>query len=63
MGYAPGYVPEKKVGDRTPFIICKYKELRKILIARYKAFCEECKEAWEKWKVGNISLDDFPRGA
>jgi REP element-mobilizing transposase RayT len=63
MGHAPAYVPEKKSDDRTPFIICKDKELRKILIARYKAFCEECKVAWQRWRLGLISLNDFPKGA
>jgi REP element-mobilizing transposase RayT len=63
MGYVPSYVPEKKSDDRTPFIICKDKELRKLFIARYKAFCEECKVAWQKWKIGIISLNDFPKGA
>jgi putative transposase len=47
------YVPKKKT--RTPYLICWIKELRIKAIAEYKAFCEECRKAWKKWRQGDIS--------
>jgi REP element-mobilizing transposase RayT len=61
QGYAPDYVPKRD--GKTPFLICKDQDLRKILIGRFKAFREACKEAYYKWKLGLISVYEFPKGA
>lgn len=55
------YSPKKK--ERTPYVICGDIELRKDLIASYQAFCEKCREAWQKWKHGKVSQAIFPPGA
>jgi len=43
---------EPKSKGKTPFIICHDEELRKILIADYRAFVAECRKAWELFKQG-----------
>ena len=47
---------------RSPFLICWDCELRKDLIESYRYFCELCREAWKRWKRGEVSVQ-FPIGA
>ena len=47
------YRPEKKTP--SPFLICHDVSLRKRLIVEYKFFCQKCREAWRKWKMGLIN--------
>jgi REP element-mobilizing transposase RayT len=51
-----------KLKSPTPYIICHDAELRKELISSYKAFCEECRSAWQEWKIGKARAK-FPKGA
>jgi len=54
------YAPKKK--DRTPFLECCDKEMRKVLIQAYREFCDQCRLAWQRWKQGELSVA-FPVGA
>ncbi len=59
-GFSKNYKPKKK--DKTPYIICYDKEYRMKLIASYKLFVKNAREAWVRLKNGmkNIKL---PTGA
>ena len=54
------FAPVKR--GRTPFLSCHDNELRKELIASYREFCRQCREAWNAWKHGYLDVP-FPRGA
>ena len=45
----------------TPFLSCHDPELRKELIASYRAFCAACREAWMRFKSGEHDVE-WPPG-
>ena len=53
------YLPQKR--GITPFLSCHDPELRKELIASYRAFCAACKEAWIRFKSGELDVE-WPPG-
>jgi hypothetical protein len=56
------YRPKKKKFDRTPYLICPDKELRKVFIQGYRNFCDMCRSAWNALMRG-VKGVEFPRGA
>lgn len=56
------YVPTKKSGERTPFLICEDAKLRLELIKDYWDFCKRCRTAWKKIKQWGTKVS-FPKGA
>jgi len=60
--FSPHYEPTK-TKERTPFLQCSDKEMRETLIESYRAFCAQCREAWQQWKKGLCSLALYPKGA
>ena len=53
------YLPKKR--GITPFLSCHDPELRKELIASYRTFCAACKEAWMRFKNGELDVE-WPPG-
>ena len=54
------YTPKKR--GRRVYCICTDPELRKEIIAAYKAFCETCAAVWASWRKGDFSAK-YPPGA
>lgn len=51
----------KKHGGKV-FILSSYKEARLALIKEYKSFCDRCKDCYERWKIGDLTVV-WPLGA
>lgn len=47
---------------RSPFLICHDDQMRIELIAEYKQFCRQARDAWRRWKRGEVHAN-FPKGA
>jgi hypothetical protein len=61
QAYDKPHKPEKKIGDRTPFVECPDEALRKAEIVSYQNFCAQCRYSWQMLK--QKILVDWPRGA
>jgi hypothetical protein len=61
QSYDKPHKPEKKKGDRTPFVECPDEMLRKAEIVSYQNFCAQCRYAWQMLK--QKILVNWPRGA
>ena len=55
------YYRPKKFGKRS-LCISRCEETRAQFIAKYQAFCEACRFAWENWKEGKFHIK-YPPGA
>ena len=55
------YLPDERHSRRIT-VYSLDPELRMHLIEQYKEFCKRCRECYEKWKVGDFTVD-WPPGA
>jgi REP element-mobilizing transposase RayT len=56
------YYPKEKRYDRTPYLVCPDRNLRKLFIESYRYFCEQCSQAWRAVMRGELEVQ-FPQGA